>query len=393
VISNTISRMDMAGFGAGTSVAPDLEGIPAARLHDPFPVSNPLILPVGKGHGRYTNLGNTATWYDQDLRTAVNDRINFSIQRQLANQMHLDVTWFMNFGHDLPYTKDFNLVDPQLSYQHKAELNRRVANPFYQYSTPETFPGALRNQRTVTVSSLLRPYPQYGNLRQSNTAARLNRYQALQVRVQRPFANGYTFLLAYNYNRERNYEFFNSDDQFADRFTFIDSNNPRHRMSIAGTYELPFGRGRRYGSSLHPVLNAFLGGWSTSHLLMINSGPFLRFGQMITDGSNPRLDDKSRDRWFDTSKFQKPEPFTPRTNPWQYPGVVGPKYWNLDSTVSKIFPIKERVNLEFKFEAYNLTNSFVPSAPVTNVLSPVFGRATSQGNRGREMQYTLRLQF
>jgi hypothetical protein len=46
-------------------------------------------------------------------------------------------------------------------------------------------------------------------------------------------------------------------------------------------------------------------------------------------------------------------------------------------------------------EAYNVTNNFVPSNPVLNVLSPVFGRSTGQllGNRGREMQYTLRLYF
>ena len=164
-------------------------------------------------------------------------------------------------------------------------------------------------------------------------------------------------------------------------------------MSVAGTYELPFGKGRQYLNNMHPFLNGILGGWSSSSLLLLNSGRFLRFGQMITDGSNPRLENRTRDRMFDTSKFQKPEPFTPRTNPWQYPGVVGPKFWNLDMTVSKFFPVKERVQLEFKFEAYNVVNNFVPSDPNVNVLSALFGRSTDQANRGREMQYTLRLHF
>ena len=73
---------------------------------------------------------------------------------------------------------------------------------------------------------------------------------------------------------------------------------------MAGSYDLPFGKGRRYLSNVHPVLNAIIGGWQTSHLLLINSGPFLRFGQMITDGSNPKLANPTRYRWFDTSKFQ-----------------------------------------------------------------------------------------
>jgi hypothetical protein len=394
VVKSTLSRLPMWGFSAVTYVAPMLEGIPGARISGPFPAnSNPLILPVGKQYGRYTNLGDSADWTNPRLRTGVNDRFNISLQRQLPNQVHLDVTWFMNFGHNLPYTRQLNLSDPQLGYTYKTELNRRIPNPFYQYLTPDKFPGALRNQATVTVGSLLRPYPQYGSLAQENTDGVLNRYRALQIRVQRPFSRGYTFLLAYNYNQEKNHEFFNSDDQYANRFTFQDSFWPRHRLSAASTYELPFGKGRQYLNALHPVINGILGGWSTSSLLLLNSGRFLRFGQMITDGSNPRLENRTRDRMFDTSKFQRPEPCTPRTNPLQYPGVVGPKFWNLDMTVSKFFPIRERFRLEFKFEAYNVVNNFIPSDPDMNVLSPLFGRSISQANRGREMQYTLRLHF
>jgi hypothetical protein len=69
--------------------------------------------------------------------------------------------------------------------------------------------------------------------------------------------------------------------------------------------------------------------------------------------------------------------------------------WNLDGTVSKTFPIKERFNLEFRFEAYNLTNSLMWANPNMTVGNALFGRSTAQAqdNRGREMQYTLRLIF
>lgn len=394
IIGNTLSRIQMPYFSAQTNVAPLLDGVPQARLSDPFPTSNPLILPRGNSLGRYTSLGDNAEWFYPELRTGVNDRINFTLQRELPNQIHLDATFFVNLGRDLPYTQRLNLADPQLSYTHKAALDRQVPNPFFQYLTPDKFPGALRNQRTVTVGSLLRPYPHYGaNLNGTNVAGFLNRYYALQMRLQRAFSAGYTFIWAYNYNRERNSEFFNIDDEFAGRFTFQPGRWPRHRLTGGGTYDFPFGQGRQYLANLHPVANGILGGWSTSWLLMVNSGEFLRFGQMITDGSNPKLENQTRERWFDTSRLQKPEPFTQRTNPLQYPGLTGPKFWNLDMTIAKLFPINERYRIEFRFESYNLTNSFVPNNPNLNVLSPLFGRTTDQANRGREMQYTLRLYF
>ena len=87
-------------------------------------------------------------------------------------------------------------------------------------------------------------------------------------------------------------------------------------------------------------------------------------------------------------------PYTPRTNPWQYPGVTGPRKGNLDATISKFFPLKgERLRLEFKVEAYNLSNSFLASDPSTDVYSSLFGRSTGQANTGRQIQYSLRLHF
>jgi hypothetical protein len=82
-------------------------------------------------------------------------------------------------------------------------------------------------------------------------------------------------------------------------------------------------------------------------------------------------------------------------NPWRIDGIRGPIMWNVDGTVSKIFPIKERYRLEFRLEAYNLTNSLMWANPNMTVGNALFGRSTTQAqdNRGREIQYTLRLQF
>ena len=63
--------------------------------------------------------------------------------------------------------------------------------------------------------------------------------------------------------------------------------------------------------------------------------------------------------------------------------------------MSKTFPIKEAYKLEFRFEAYNLTNSLMWANPNMTVNNALFGRSTGQAvtNRGREMQYTLRFIF
>ena len=381
------------GYTARSFVAPALVGVPGGQLSDPFPASNPLILPEGKALGRYQNLGDPADWSQQGMKTGVRERINVSFQRQLAAQFVVDFTYFVNLGYNLPYAKDLNLFDPNLTYTYKAELDRTVANPFYQFSTPDKFPGQLRNRENVSISSLLRPYPQYDRLRQTQTDGVKNRYQFFQVKLQRPFANGLSMFWAYNYNRERSYEFFNAIDQYEERFTYIDGFLPRHRMNIAGTYDLPFGKGRPYLSNAHAVVNAIFGGWSSSAIFNYNSGQFVRFGGALVEG-DPSIDNPTRDGYWDTTKFSVLPAYTNRTNPWQYPGVTGPRFTNIDATLSKFFPIHgERVRLEFKMEAYNLMNSFMAGMPNTTVTSSLFGRSTTQANRGREMQYTLRLHF
>ena len=91
--------------------------------------------------------------------------------------------------------------------------------------------------------------------------------------------------------------------------------------------------------------------------------------------------------------FKQATPFTPRTNPLQYNGITGPRFWQLDSTISKNFAVTERFKLELRLEGYNLTNSVMPGNPNLSVTSTQFGGITSQVNYGREVQYTLRLHF
>ncbi|MFN0104356.1 MAG: TonB-dependent receptor domain-containing protein [Bryobacteraceae bacterium] len=388
------------GFSTTSTGPVQLQGVPQGVLSNPFPSANPLVLPLGRATGRNTNLGGAATWSRQNLNTPMNDRFNFTLERDLVAGIKLDGTFFMNFGHNMVpegqggnagFGRALNMVNPQLSYDNKTALTAAVANPFF--GLPVTLmPGQLRGQRTVPLSTLLRPYPQYGDLTESFLPGVENRYKAVQLRLQRRFASGYSFVWGYNYNRETTGDFFNAPDQYAEKLTMIPGSLPRHRMTLGTTIDLPFGKAQRFGATAHPALQAILGGWSTSHIFMWNTGAFLRFGQLDVSG-DPGDAIRDWSKWFDTSVFKLATPFTPRTNPWQYDGLTGPGYWNLDSTLSKNFSLTEKFKLEFRLEGYNLTNSVMPGNPNLSVTSTQFGGITSQVNYGREVQYTLRLHF
>jgi hypothetical protein len=396
--SDVLGSTPVQGFGADTPVAPNLQGIPQQRLSNPFPAAtNPVVPPVGKGDGRYTQMGADAVWDQRDLVTAVNDRFNFTIQRETFGRIVAEATYFINIGRDRPYTLNLNQVNPQTINTQRGALSQQVANPFYQLLPPEKMRGPLRNQRTVSLQSMLRPYPHYGNVQQLNTSGTDERYHSIQLRVQRPFANGFNFLLAYNYNRESQQEFFNKEETFVNEFRWEDGQRPRHRMTIGGTYELPFGKGRKYLAQTHSVADAILGGWSVSGIYWYYAGNRLRFGQMDVVGE-PKIDDP--DKWgymFNPSafRFNPNANFEVRSNPKSYAGVQGPGYKTVDVNVAKFFRINERFQLEFKMEAYNLTNTFSGADPNLTVTSASFGRVTgmASGTQGRELQYNLRLHF
>lgn len=390
-----IGNLPYPGFSALTRVAPVLEGRPQAVWSDPFPATNPLIPVTRKALGRYTNLGGDAVTDALDFRPNVNDRFNVSIQRDLVHKIVVDLTYFLNLGRNLPYTRRFNLMDPALSYSQRTALTQRVNNPFYRYLTPEKFPGQLRNQAQVALSELLKPFPQYGLVNQTNTPGVRERYQSLQLRIQRPFANGFNFVTSYNYNREWQQEFFNVDEEFAGKFRYEPAERPRHRLAIAGVYDFPFGRGRKHMSNTHAVIDGIVGGWTASGIYMYNSGQLLRFGQMDVIG-DPKIDNPSK--WglmFNPAAFRQAPAFTMRTNPKWLPGIVGPGYKSVDATLAKSFRLTEKYSLEFKMEAYNLSNTFNAGNPNMTVTASTFGRVTAQaaGVNGREFQYNLKFLF
>ena len=381
------------GFDATSTALAPLLGVPQQRISDPFPGG--LVPVTGKSIGTYTNLGTIGNWYQQNFKPAVNDRINISVQRQLPLRILADITFFMNIGRNLPYAYNLNQIDPRIGYQNGNAVNATVPNPFYNLLPATKMPGQLRTQQTIAVNQLLRPYPQYNDLFERTIGGIGNRYKSLQMQFIRPFASGFNVVMGYNYNRERNQEFYDEQDNFTRTFNWFPARNARHRLTGASVYDLPFGKGRKYMANVNPIIDGILGGWSLSGLFTYNTGLYLRFGSMLVSG-NPTLDSPTTARWFDTSVFKQQPAFTRRTNPLQFNDLKGPRFVNVDTTISKQFKIlpEDRLKFELRGEAYNLTNRFPAADPdVSAVTSPNFGKVIAQraGVFGRQIQFSGRL--
>ncbi|MCA1634470.1 MAG: TonB-dependent receptor, partial [Acidobacteria bacterium] len=397
------------GYATTTFVSPLVNGVPQATLSDPFPAGrNPVQQEVGKSLGRYTNLGNSFTLDALKQQPPVNDRFSLSYQREIWGRIILDLDYFFNNGHNLPYTVDINIVDPSFSYEiPRSILNQQVANPFFNALTPETFPGALRNQRTVSVASLLRPYPQYGAINQANTPGRKERLHSFSIQGQRPFSKGVSFIMAYAYNRERTTEFFDEFATFERRLDWFDTETPRHRFTNAITFDVPVGRGRWLLNDAPRAVDMILGGWQFTTTTRLYSGRLLQFGNLIVTG-DPKISNPTEGvngQWFNTSVFSQlptstnpndPPNLVRRTSPRYFDGVLGPSSMQTDMTLSKGFNLTERFRLEARVEAYNAFNRLNWDNPGVNFTDPsTFGRVTRRAvaYTGREIQYGLRLVF
>ena len=261
------------GFAQTTTTLGLAAGIPQQTLRDPFPANNPVIEPYGQAYGRYTGLGGAVSLDEYELRPQINDRFNLSFQKEIWGNTIVDLSYFYNWGSRVPYDVNVNMMDPAFRYEQRAALNTQVNNPFFGYLTVEKFPGALRNNRTVTLGSLLVPYPQYGAITQTNTNGKLLRTQTFEIRAQKPFASGISFLAAYAWNRERIQQWFDDIAQYQvlttngeEGWEWRPTDSPVHRFTMAFSWELPVGRDRAYFSDMSVPLDLVLGGLAIHHV-------------------------------------------------------------------------------------------------------------------------------
>ena len=381
------------GFDITTGAPDAVQGVPQMRLREPFPSSFPISPSLGKSRGRYTGLGDSFSSSVADRPKMISQRVNVGVQRELPTGLVLDLTYYFNLTDQQSGFYNVNQVDPRVAYQYKSAINKSVNNPFYNFLTTEKFPGPMRYQSKVSLTSLMAPYPQYGTLTVwDGIEGGHMHYHSLQIRANKTFSKGYSLMAGYAYIFAKDQIFFDSIASYLQQWTWQDAANARHRLNIAGTWQVPLGRGRAFLNQMPRIIDAVLGGWEMTGVTTWRSGRFLRFGAMTANGS-PVIDNPTEKRWFDTSVFSPLPAYTPRTNPMQYAGLTGPGMFNADASIVKGFHVTEKVRPQLRVDVFNAFNNMTLTDPSTGVQSATFGQAVGELSKGRRVQLGLRIEF
>lgn len=184
-----------------------------------------------------------------------------------------------------------------------------------------------------------------------------------------------------------------------------------HVLRAFAIYDLPFGRGRRFGTK-RPAINHVVGGWQVNTILDVSSGfPFtVSSGSSTFNYSTPLVADCSPDA-FKSARLDKKDP---RSGVWYFgstaashfsipaPGTLGtcgrntftgPGFFQIDFGIFKSFQIRETWKLDFRTELFNAFNQANFSNPIVNIQSATFGKITSMRAPNRIVQFALKLYF
>jgi hypothetical protein len=178
-------------------------------------------------------------------------------------------------------------------------------------------------------------------------------------------------------------------------------------LVLSYVYELPFGPDKPW-LTWGGAAGKILGGWQingnttfqSGFPLQVNggnnSGSFAGTQRPNWSGKNPTLSGPVTERllkYFDTSAFTFNAPFTFGNAPRMMPNLRSPGISNFDISVFKNTRVTERVQVQFRAEAFNAFNRVQFGVPNTNINSTAFGVITSQQNSPRNLQLALRLLF
>lgn len=283
---------------------------------------------------------------------------------------------------------------------------------------------------TGSVAQALRPYPQFLNITDNTEIEGHSHYNALQLRAQKYFSDGLTFLVSYTYSQTIT----NAVDQFS---TFssppLNTANLKAESRILGgapdvdglpvyprfltaaaTYELPIGPGKRYLSG-NGVMGRVVGGWGTSLVASYYAGEYLPISggsqqplfngparPDIVYGVNPVLHGPKdfnpyTDLYLNQAAFSDPGNFAIGDAPPILKNARGFPNYNENISILKNIKISEKAGaLQFRAEFFNAFNRVIFAEPDTNYNDRVtgsFGKVTGQLNTPRQIQFALRYDF
>ncbi len=261
-------------------------------------------------------------------------------------------------------------------------------------------------------------------------------YNALQVEVRKRFSKGLTFNFNYAWSHSLTDRYNKNVDNISNFSTLRNramDRGPspfdiRHVVQVFGTYDLPFGKGRRFAIG-NSVLDTLAGGWTIGSIFRFQTGlPFKLSGGQLTvnqqdAGVNAKVSASELQDSVGVFRFGNPFVYfinpriigtdgrantsvlTPAGTPGEFGSFIflyGPRFVSDDLSIAKQLPvIGERLRMEIRAEMVNVFNHPIFQVPTggtfginaINISSTAFGRATVTTSVPRQVQFRLRFVF
>jgi outer membrane receptor protein involved in Fe transport len=425
-----LSGIDQRGFSRSTSLAAtDAAGLPRLDIYDNPLGGNALLQPLGANQGLLASIGGDTGTIIADLNDREYQRrivFQLGVQYRLPFNTLLETNYVASRGRKLITGQPLNelpaeyLIDSIVRDRPREDFfTGDVTNPFR--GLPEFGTDDHRNDN-IDREKLLRKYPHFENVTiQRHNGS--NRYDSLQLRLEKRFSKGFMLSANYTYARllEKTTYFDDSDTEPTER---VATGERPHSYKIATVVELPFGKGRRFLSNAPGWLDAIAGGWRFSANYLWQAGSTMSWDNRYYDPTRNPQDLKTTfgkneqgQRYgidvpaWDLSGFYFPDKVTraeqiaddrikinsnryKRSFPETIDGMRNPAYHNLDLGLAKTFDLR-RAKLQLRVEVINAENyaelTFEDNS--RNPESGTFGFLTGQRTLPRDIQVGARLTF
>jgi len=433
-ITTVTGSTHQRGFTLTLPFPDNSQGIlPSYRVRDGLPAwsAPPFINPS------FANRDSMPWWQGSEAtRPPAFVTWNLSIQRQLSSTMVMETSYNASLGSGLQAgLLNYNQLDPKVLTQYGATLlNSRfdspaavaagIRAPYSAFGLPQGLRGTGGWGAQATVRQALRPYPQYNSIDTASGGgdhSGHSTYHAGMIRFEKRYSGGLQFQTSYVFSKILT----DADSYWVggaamDHFNrglekSIGQFDVTHNFKLGTVYDLPFGKGKRFLAT-NSAANWIAGGWRVSGIAYYGSGLPRGLGTsnampLFSGGLRPII--STYDGWRAPAKGDSFDPFVDRfVQPASFfpaqPGNTfgnqtryNPKlreFANLNEniSISKTFPIKEQVRLDFRAEAFNAFNRVRFGTGSLQLQSNQLGQLTGAGdllNSPRSMQVALKLYF
>jgi len=373
-------------------------------LENPWP--NGVVTPVGSSLGIATNVGLSANFDGRQRMLPRTFQWSFGLEHQLPFGMVIEASYIGSRTNKEPRTIQLN--NPGEDTYDAARANptfwqARIGNPFFGVLDPRT---SLGGSPEITRFDLYRQHPQFTGIQMFTNPWGATWYNGLQVRFEKRVLPGsklgtFTFVMNYTWSKQmENFlreEFAFNFKRFNNMGSQLTDIDVRQQVTLAGVYDLPFGKGRRLFTNTPKAVDRLIGGWNYNFWMDWNSGvpTGIATGWDFTCPSyqNPNQNDRA---WFNNTRscYNQRAPFTYRQLPARHGNITEPTAVQFNMAVAKKLTLTERLSVELRGEAFNAFNTPIRQGPSTDPNSAQFGiLPVAQFNFPRNIQLGARFRF